>query len=412
MNALFDIVVYPFLFLALFFEVFLLLAFFEKGARARRKVPTEHSFPSVAVVVPCYNEEKTVGGTVESLLALDYPKEQLSIILVDDGSTDGTARVFETYASDSRVTVIKKENGGKHTALNAGIAATNAEFVGCLDADSFADPSSLKEIMAQFNDEKIGAITAAMSVYAPKSILEHMQNVEYILGIMVRHTLATLNGLYVTPGPLTVFRRKMFQELGGFRSAHNTEDTEIALRMQKAGWKIENAPRARVYTKAPRTVGSLVKQRTRWTSGFIRNVFDYRELFGNPRYGVLGLIVLPLGLLIIYSKLVLLPLVFLQTGQSLWGSLMHIAEVPLSYTLRMSSFSWFFAPVSALSILGIIATAMTIALIIIGAQISDTKMRFGASFLWYFLLYGLIAPLWVIHSIFDVAFGVRRPWRS
>ncbi len=293
MNPLLESFIYPFLFITLFFEVFAILTFFDAEARRRRSMTPSALFPSIAVIIPCYNEEATIQGSVDSLLALDYPADKLSIIVADDGSTDRSREVLLRYATHPQVSLIRKENGGKHTALNAGIASTSAEFVGCLDGDSFVMADALKEIVPHFDDARVGAVTASMSVHEPRSALERMQQAEYLIGIAFRHVISTVNGLHVAPGPFTFYRRSMFAELGPFRSAHQTEDMEIALRMQKAGWKIRNAPRARVFTRAPKTVGSLVKQRTRWTTGFIRNGFDYRDLFGNPKYEALGLIILP-----------------------------------------------------------------------------------------------------------------------
>jgi len=251
---MFDAAVYPFLFVALYFEVFLVLTFFEKESRRRRALTTLSICPSVSVIVPAFNEERTIAETVRSVLALDYPKDKLSLILVDDGSTDGTGETLEQFRGHERVTVVHKENGGKHTALNAGIALAKSEFVGCLDADSFVSPGALKLVMANFDGGDIGAVTSSMSVNAPKNMIEKMQEAEYLIGIAMRHTLATWNGLYVTPGPFTIYRKRALEELGGFRPAHDTEDLEIALRLQRAGWRIGNAPAAGVFTNAPKTV--------------------------------------------------------------------------------------------------------------------------------------------------------------
>lgn len=406
-----DFFIYPSIFLALYFEVFIILGFFDSRASSRRGSRANLSFPSVSIIVPCHNEEKTVRATAESLKALDYPKDKLTIVLVNDGSTDGTKTVLDSFTTDPQIIVIHKEQGGKHTALNAGITATKSEFVGCLDADSFAEPKSLREVMAQFDDEKIGAVTSAMSVYEPKSILERMQHAEYLLGITLRHILSALNGLHVTPGPFTIFRRKTLEETGGFRSAHNTEDMEIALRIQKAGWTIQNAPQARIYTKAPRTVPGLVKQRVRWTSGFIRNAFDYRDLIANPRFGVLGLLVLPLGVFSLYYTLVIISVLGTEFAQWIWKFVANAFRVPLSFTFRVPTFELFFAPVSALSILAFIAITFTIVLIVTGARISGTKGRLGTSIMSYIAFYGLVAPLWTLRSIADVTLGVKRPWR-
>ena len=406
-----EVIVYVFLFLALFFEVFIVLSFFEKDARRRRHITTHTTYPSVSIIVPCFNEEDTVAATVESLLNLEYPKEKITLVLVNDGSTDNTRAVVDQYKDHPQVKLIHKENGGKHTALNAGIQETKSSLVGCLDADSFVEPDALLRIVPQFDNERIGAVTASISVYTPRTILEHMQQAEYLFGAMLRHVLATVNGLHVTPGPFTIFRRNVFQEVGLFRAAHNTEDMEIALRMQKGGWRIQNAPRARVYTKVPKTVHGLIKQRVRWTTGFLRNSIDYRELFGNPRYGVLGLMVLPLAVLSVFSGITLFLFFLFQTSISLWKFFIRASEVPLSFTFQLPSFDVFFIPTNTLVFLAPAATAIALALIVGGARISKTKTRIGFQLIWYSILFSIIAPLWLMRAVIDVLLGVRRSWR-
>ena len=202
------VLTYPFIFIAVFFEVFLLVTFLSEPARERRARPRSERTPKVAVIVPCWNEENTVGGTVESLLALDYPKDKLQIILVNDGSTDNTQAVMDSYVGHPQITVIHKENGGKHTAVNLGIEkAQDAEYSGCLDADSFVAHDALREIVTYFDKPEIAAVTAAMSIWDPKTWLERMQNADYIHGITLRHVISSFNGLYVTPGPFSFFRR-------------------------------------------------------------------------------------------------------------------------------------------------------------------------------------------------------------
>ena len=161
-----EAVLYLVLFLAIYFEVFALLTFISRDAKYRReKKRLEAGFPSVAVIVPCFNEESTIGGTVESLLALDYPTDKLEIVLINDGSTDNTCAVMDCHASHPQVTVIHKENGGKHTCLNIGAKHTHAEFIGCLDADSFVHPGALREIIPHFDDPSVAAVTASMTVH-------------------------------------------------------------------------------------------------------------------------------------------------------------------------------------------------------------------------------------------------------
>ena len=150
-----ELVIYTMTFLALYVQVFLFVTFLEHRRQLKKEsraagIPTR--YPSVAVVVPCWNEATTVHGTVESLLALEYPKEKLQLILVDDGSTDNTWQEISKYKDHPQIQILQKENGGKHTAVNYGIENTTTEFVSCLDADSFVAPDALRRMIAMFEE--------------------------------------------------------------------------------------------------------------------------------------------------------------------------------------------------------------------------------------------------------------------
>lgn len=408
-----EIISYPFLFAAIYFEVFLLLTFLSGPARERRLRVPSGATPTVALIVPCWNEEKTIKGSVESLLALEYPEDKLSIVVVDDGSTDNSAKELEAFKDHPRVTIVHKENGGKHTALNAGIAMTDAEIVGCMDADSFVEPDALKETVPYFDDPKVAATTVAMSVHQPRTLIEAMQNVEYILGIALRHILASVNGIYVTPGPFSLYRKDIIEKVGGFRNGHNAEDMEMALRLQRNGYWIENAVKARVYAQSPRTVPSLIKQRVRWTTGFLRNVlYDYRDMVGNPAFGVLGLIVLPLGFFAIMGGILMTILVIYQFVSDSIQTYIITHGLPLSYILTPRfSFDLFYFPVTVFVVLAMIAALGSVLFIIVGKHISQTPGKLSLGIIGWLFIYGLIAPFWLLRAIADVATGYRRPWR-
>jgi len=409
-----EFLIYPFLFIAIFFESFVLVTFLSKPARAARARGTHTArTPSVTIIIPCYNEAATVATTCESALALEYPKEKLEIILVNDGSMDRTAEIMARYANHPQVRIITKENGGKYTALNAGIAATHAEIIGCLDADSFVEPDALREIIPCFEQENVAAVTAAMSIHEPRTILQRLQSAEYLSGITLRHVLASVNGLYVTPGPFSFYRRSVLEKVGLFYHGHQTEDMEMALRLQREGYVIENAPRARVYTKAPDTLRKLVRQRVRWTSGFLRNVLgEYRGLIGRRQHGTLGVLVLPLALLAVGSGILLFSNAIVLLVQRITAAIEIRAGIPLSYVLSThGSFDWFYFPATGYLLLGIAAVLASVSLIAIGRQISRTPGTITSGVFSYVLLYGFIAPLWLIRATADVALGTRRRWR-
>lgn len=411
----FETLSYPFLFAAIYFEAFLLVTLLSEP---RKKIASTSPYilPNVAMIVPCFNEGETILRTTASLLALSYPADKLHVVLVNDGSTDNTKEIMSQFEHNPRVTVIHQANGGKHIALNAGISACpTAEIIGCLDADSFVESNALAEMIPYFNDPEVGAATAAMSVHKPQNLLEHMQNAEYVLGIALRHILARVNGLHVTPGPFSLYRRALIDELGGFKSGHNTEDMEIALRIQRSGKRIESVHSARVFTKVPRSVPALIKQRTRWTTGFLRNVlYDYRDLVGNPRYGTLGLLVLPLGFAAIGGGVILFLMALWQISRAFIEVITNAFSVPFSYTLlsltpRLDE--WFYVPITMLLLLALVAGLGSVAFIILGKRISQTPGKLLAGVVGYMFIYGLIAPLWLLRSVADVATNTRRPWR-
>ena len=409
-----DVYTYPFLFLALYFEAFMLVTFLSKPARLRRMKTAElPTVPNVAIIVPCWNEETTIGGTVESLLALEYPKEKLSIILINDGSTDSTPAVIDRFAEHPQITTIHKENGGKFTAMNIGIEhAKDAELIGFLDADSFVTPDSLREIVAAFDAPDIAAVTASMSIHKPITLFQRMQYAEYSLSIVLRHVFASINGLYVAPGPFSFYRRSVFTEIGLFKHAYLAEDMEMSMRVQRAGLRIGNAIRARVYTKGPPTFPKLLTQRIRWTTGFLRNaLFDYRDLLGNKKNKVLGMLVLPFAL---YAVVGGISLFIYGTYQTITHGLHTISmaqTVPFSYLFSWHPFSWFYLPFTITTLLGAALLLNVFVWMMLGKHLSKTPGKLFLNIFIFIILYGIVAPVWLIRSVSDVTLGTRTPWR-
>lgn len=408
-----EAITYPFIFLAIFFESFILVTFLSKPAQQSRQKTIVSKTPSVAIIVSCWDEEKTIAGTIESLLALDYPAEKVSFILVDDGSTDGTPAVLDHFAKHPQIIVLHKEHAGKFAAMNYGIEyAGVAELIGFLDADSFVAPDALREIVSAFDAPDIMAVTASMSVHQPRTLIQRMQYAEYALAIAIRHIFASLNGLYVTPGPFSFYRRAVFTKLGLFTHAHLAEDMEMAMRIQRAGYRIGNAMRARVYTRGPATFQKLMRQRVRWTTGFLRNIlFDYRDLIGSRKNRVLGLFVLPLALIAIGGGILIFFISVMQLVQNGWHAFSVVQTAPLSYAFSWHPFSWYDFPITAITFLSLTLLMTTFTWMLVGKTLSKTPGRLMPNLLSYLVLYWLIAPLWLIRSVADVAIGTRTTWR-
>lgn len=405
-------VMYVALFISLYFEVFMLVSFIQskmnRGARRIVSFDELSHIPTVAIIVPCFNEAKTVAGTIQSLLALDYPRDMLEVIVVDDGSTDETLAVAQQFKFDPRVKVFHKDNGGKHSAMNFGLGTTQAELIGCLDADSIVDAGALKHIVPIFEYERVAAVTPGILIKKPETILQHMQNAEYRLSIFNRFTLSSLGSAFIAPGPFSIFRTAVVREAGGWRHGHSTEDLEIALRIQHMGYSIGNAPGAAVYTGTPRTVRALFRQRVRWTYGFLRNAIDYRHMFGNRSYGNLGLVVLPTALISIGIAIfffVRVAYFAIREGMRL------IQQAEILGVMPHFSFSLFYVNTSTLWFLIYVSVALVVVLISVGSLIGTGSRKPPVGTPLFVLFYSFLVPLWLSAAVIRAAFKTGVRWR-
>jgi len=406
-------IAYVFLFISLYFEVFMLVSFLERSSRKARTTETRSArtpyTPSVAIVVPCYNEARSVEATIKSLLNLKYPSALLEIIVVDDGSTDNTLSVARSIVSETaRLSVYTKENGGKHTAMNFALAHTQADLIGCLDADSVVAPDALLHIAEVFRNIDVAAVTPGILIKKPETILQYMQDAEYRLSVFNRFTLAALGSAFITPGPFSIFRTAVVRETGGWRHGHSTEDMEMALRMQEAGYLIGNAPGAVVYTGTPRTVPALFRQRVRWTYGFLRNALDYRHMFGNRTYGNLSLIVLPTALVSIGIAIYFFARIVVYGIFDLLHSITRFEILGLSFH---PSFSIFYVNTSAMWFLIYMAVALVVGLISLGTFIGSGRKMPPLGTPLFVLFYSMLVPMWLTTAVVRAVFKTGVRWR-
>jgi cellulose synthase/poly-beta-1,6-N-acetylglucosamine synthase-like glycosyltransferase len=332
-------------------------------------------------------------------------------MIIDDGSTDNTWKVAEKFKNKPQVEMYHKENGGKYTALNFGLSKITTDLVGCLDADSYVDKDALQNIVTYFQDKETMAVTPSVKVWQPKTIIQLIQKVEYGWGIFLRKMLSYMGALYVTPGPFSIFRREVFDVVGGYKHAHQTEDMELAMRLQTNHIKIANAHNAYVYTVAPATLRKLYKQRLRWTYGFLKNVIDYRFVFFKREYGNLGIFVLPVASLSIFSALYLIAVTIVSFGHSIFKEIIKIQTVGFSYAWPTFDFNWFTINTEFLALISIIALLGTIYMMLLSRKMSEGNVRPGLDMLYFLTLYTFIAPLWMAKAVYNTLFKVKTSWR-
>lgn len=295
--------------------------------------------PPVSIIVPAYNEEKTIVDITRSLLALSYPHYE--VIVVNDGSKDRTlnclkeafeltkinkaikiaipSQPINSYfvsKKHTNLTIIDKDNGGKADALNAGVNFAHYPLVCTIDADTILEEKALLRIVkpiVEYGKEvaAVGGIVRIANgcsiknsriahVHTPKNLLAGFQVIEYLRAFLTGRTgWSALNSLLIISGAFGLFRKDLVVKVGGFAPDTIGEDAEIVVRLhrhlkkERSDYKILFTADPICWTQVPENLRTLLMQRKRWHIGLIETLTRHIKILFNPRYGKLGFIALP-----------------------------------------------------------------------------------------------------------------------
>jgi cellulose synthase/poly-beta-1,6-N-acetylglucosamine synthase-like glycosyltransferase/peptidoglycan/xylan/chitin deacetylase (PgdA/CDA1 family) len=277
----------------------LLLVLASRHARQRRKPGWSWGPPvtePVSVIVPAYNEKEGIEAAVRSLAGGDYP--EIEVVVVDDGSTDGTAALVERLALPN-VRVIRVPNGGKANALNTGIALAKHDLIVTVDGDTIFEPDSVRMLVQPFAGPAVGAVAGNVKVGNRTSLVALWQHIEYVIGFNLdRRLYEVLRCMPTVPGAIGAFRRAALAEVGGFSDETLAEDTDVTMALCRAGWRVVYEERAKAWTEAPATLEQLYRQRYRWSYGTMQAMWKHRRALldggDSGRFGRRGLLFLAL----------------------------------------------------------------------------------------------------------------------
>jgi cellulose synthase/poly-beta-1,6-N-acetylglucosamine synthase-like glycosyltransferase len=305
----------------------------------------------ITIVMPCYNESETIGEAIESLLKLDYPKNMLEIIVVDDKSTDNSVEVIKRYTEkykNVRLIIHKKNTGCAAGPTNTGIRNAKYDYIAVVDADSMPDRDSLRKMIGFLQEDKsVGVVTCAILVKKPWNLWRRIQAYEYFIIAFTRKLLEFVDSIYVTPGPLALYRKEALVHAGLFDTKNLTQDIEMTWNLLSKKYKVRMCLDTRVYSVAPSGFRGWWKQRVRWNIGGIQTLIKYKGFA--LKKGTLGCIVMPIfaismflgvfGLLVLaYLLFRRVMLMFLATKYSIYASAAIISTSSLSFTPSILNF--------------------------------------------------------------------------
>lgn len=415
-------ILWPAYFISLYLLVFWFIFYLTNKDRIKDEINDTSElkvFPLVSVIVPAYNEENTIIKTLESILNLDYPNEKLEVLVMNDGSKDNTEEVVNNFIKkhkDRDIKLITKPNAGKAVCLNRGMRMLRGEYFACLDADSFVDRNALKRILRiHLKDKDLAIVTPVLRVHKPRNWIQKFQRIEYLASMVVIKLMSYMDTNFIAPGPFSVYKTDIIRKLGGFDEDNLVEDQEIAYKAQKAHYRIRQCSRAFVYTVAPHTLKGLSKQRNRWFKGTLLNLFDYRFMLFNKKYGDFGLFQMPLTLIAFIFAFVAILSLFYHLVKPIFLQLknLYLVRFDIMTYIRDFHFSFNLLDVDVLSSL-LIYTMLLLAVVLLyfSSRMTDDKVRKHG--FWYivpyFFVYFLILSFITIKVVLEVIIGKKQKW--
>ncbi|MFC8873797.1 bifunctional polysaccharide deacetylase/glycosyltransferase family 2 protein [Streptomyces ardesiacus] len=298
----------------------------------------------VSVIVPAYNEKECIEATLRSLARGTHPVE---IIVVDDGSTDGTAEIAESLGLPG-VRVVRQANAGKPAALNNGVRHARYDIVVMMDGDTVFEPDTVRHLVQPFADPSVGAVAGNAKVGNRRTLIGAWQHIEYVMGFNLdRRMYDLLRCMPTIPGAIGAFRREAVLQVGGMSDDTLAEDTDLTIALHRAGWRVVYEEHARAWTEAPASLGQLWSQRYRWSYGTMQALWKHRRsLTDKGPSGRFGRVGMPLVVLFQVVTPVFAPLIDVFTVYSMlfvdfraallaWLAVLGVQVVCAAYAFRL-----------------------------------------------------------------------------
>lgn len=277
---------------------------------------------SITVIIPSYNEEKSIESTIKHVANSDYPN--LKIVVVNDGSKDNTKKIVKGLCKKYKnLRLIDKLNSGKANSLNYALKKIDTDLFAVVDSDSFPEKKGITKLSGYFSDPEMSAVTSFVKLRNKMdNLLTKVQAIEYILMGWSRKLLDFVDSVYVTNGPLSLYRTKFVKKVGGFDPKSITEDIDITWNLMKHGYKTSMCLDAKVTTVAPNRIKSFYRQRTRWGLGGIQALFKYKnEILKRNLFGSF-----------------VIPFVMLSIGVSVFGFIFLLATFGRTLSIKLINY--------------------------------------------------------------------------
>ena len=403
------IVYLVYMFIALYFLCLFTLTFVQ-NRKEMFSIPELKKKYSVSVLIPAYNEENSIKGTVEAVLKSDYGN-LVEVIILNDGSTDNTLKIVNELGKKySKVKILNKKNSGKADSLNQALKIAKGEIIAVVDADSYPDLHAISSMVGFFSNENVGAVTTRILVRHRNNFLRKMQAIEYKVIAFTRKLLGFLDSIYVTPGPLALYRKSALIKIHGFDRKNMTEDIEVTWHLVHEGYDVKMSFVAKSATVAPDTLKKWFKQRIRWNIGGYQTILKYKRFFF--RKGMLGFFILPFFSISLVLGVFGLGILFYRTSKRILSYYLSTSYSVSAQTALLTLEEINLNP-SVLNFLGVVLFVLGMWFIFFALRYINTNINEKESFfsvIFYSLIYIMLRPLVLIWSLGKFMTG-KYSWR-
>ncbi|MBI4438459.1 glycosyltransferase family 2 protein [Candidatus Woesearchaeota archaeon] len=377
---------------------FVVLSYYLLLFKSKKRTGKKRDFDGITIIIPAHNEELVISKSIESAKSAYFKNKQ--IIVVDDGSTDKTFDVARTC----QVQLIRQPHSGKSASINKALKLARHELVAIVDADSFISRNSLIELSKELYDDQTAAVTTAVLVKNRTELLGMWMHIDQIYNSLLRSMMSRINANITTPGPLSIYKKKCLDNIGGFSTDGFSEDVDVSIRLIRKGYHISFCENAFSETVMPTDPKGFLRQRTRFARGTI-NIFKKHLTVSR---NIIDLYTLPLFLFGYVQAVIMGSFIIYQIISGYWtyfaskGVLVSTdsALFLIGWLSVIGTAKWALGllngstPLTLFNIAGIISTLMTYPLYIYAILKYDKKID-----IYHLIPLFFMFPYWLIHMV-------------
>lgn len=386
--------------------LFIVLSYYALFFINPKKPKQKELFSSISIIIPAHNEEDYIKDAIDSAIAAEFNGKK-QIIVVDDGSRDRTSEIIAQYARKG-VKIIRTLHSGKSASLNKALAAARGDLIAIIDGDSIIHRTALKEMAKELSRDNVAGACGVIKVRNRHKLICMWSHIEQIYNSMMRLLFTKINANVTTPGPLSVYRRKALMEVGGFSAEGYSEDMDITIRLIRNGYRISFAEKAVAETNMPYKIKEFLRQRSRFAGGMLNILKRHMKLNKTS----IDFYTFPI-LLFTYIQAVIMGIFTIY--QIVSGYIVYFASKGIYFSPHVLKFffewfsiigfvRWFLsvimgsAPVSFITIIGILSTFLTYPLYFLAILKFDRKIDFYHIVPVFFMF-----PFWLLIMIIYIA---------